>query len=220
MGHYYASKKHRVDASLPYFIPLPPPFILGTFGALISTHEPIPDRKSLLDIGVSGPLCGFLVAIPVTLLGFFLMQQNPILLPSTGANMTLLPPLLLQWIGSFFTVPETAIIHPTLFAGWVGIFLTAVNLLPAGQLDGGHVARALLKEKHKYVSWIVIFVLAGLSFFYTGWLIFAILILLFIGTQHQPPLNEITPLDSKRKFLGVLILIVFILSFAPIPFSS
>ena len=220
MGHYYASKKHHVDASLPYFIPLPPPFILGTFGALISTHEPIPDRKSLLDIGVSGPLCGFLVAIPVTILGFFLMQQNPILLPSTGANMTLLPPLLLQWIGSLFTVPETAIIHPTLFAGWVGIFLTAVNLLPAGQLDGGHVARAILKEKHKYVSWIVIFVLAGLSFFYTGWLIFAILILLFIGTQHQPPLNEITPLDTKRKLLGLLILIVFILSFAPIPFSS
>jgi membrane-associated protease RseP (regulator of RpoE activity) len=220
MGHYYASKKHHVDASLPYFIPLPPPFILGTFGALISTHEPIPDRKSLLDIGVSGPLCGFLVAIPVTILGFFLMQQNPILLPSTGANMTLLPPLLLQWIGSLFTIPETAIIHPTLFAGWVGIFLTAVNLLPAGQLDGGHVARAILKEKHKYVSWIVIFVLAGLSFFYTGWLIFAILILLFIGTQHQPPLNEITPLDTKRKLLGLLILIIFILSFAPIPFSS
>jgi membrane-associated protease RseP (regulator of RpoE activity) len=111
-------------------------------------------------------------------------------------------------------------IHPTLFAGWVGIFLTAVNLLPAGQLDGGHVARAILKEKHKYISWVVVFILVGLSFFYTGWLMFAIIILLFIGTQHQPPLNEISRLDTKRKLLGLIILIIFILSFAPIPFAA
>jgi len=220
MGHYYASKRHHVDASLPYFIPLPPPFLLGTFGALISTREPIPNRKALLDIGVAGPLCGFLVAIPISLIGFFLMQHHPFAAPSTGANMVLLPPLLLQWMGSLFSIPENAIIHPTLFAGWVGIFLTAVNLLPAGQLDGGHVARAVLKEKHKYISWLVVFVLAGLSFFYTGWLMFAIIILLFIGTQHQPPLNEITRLDTKRKLLGLIILIIFILSFAPIPFAA
>jgi membrane-associated protease RseP (regulator of RpoE activity) len=220
MGHYFVSKKHHVDASLPYFIPLPPPFLLGTFGALISTREPIPDRKALLDIGAAGPLCGFLVAIPVSLIGFFLMQQNPLPLPSTGGNIILLPPLLLQWMQSLFSIPDNYIIHPTLFAGWVGIFLTAVNLLPAGQLDGGHVARAILKEKHKYVSWLVIFVLAGLSFFYTGWLMFAIIILLFIGTQHQPPLNEITRLDTRRKLLGLAILIIFILSFAPIPFAA
>jgi membrane-associated protease RseP (regulator of RpoE activity) len=220
MGHYYASKKHHVDASLPYFIPLPPPFLLGTFGALISTREPIPDRKALLDIGIAGPLCGFLVAIPITLIGFFLMQQHPFAAPSTGANMVLISPLLLQWMGSLFSIPENAVIHPTLFAGWVGIFLTAVNLLPAGQLDGGHVARAILKEKHKYISWAVVFILAGLSFFYTGWLMFAIIILLFIGTQHQPPLNEITRLDTKRKLLGLIILIIFILSFAPIPFAT
>jgi membrane-associated protease RseP (regulator of RpoE activity) len=220
MGHYLVSKKHHVDTSLPYFIPLPPPFLLGTFGALISTREPIPNRKALLDIGASGPICGFLVAIPVTIIGFFLMQQNPTTLPSTGGNVVFLPPLLLQWLGSLFTIPGNATIHPTLFAGWVGIFLTAVNLLPAGQLDGGHVARAILKEKHKYASWAVIIVLAGLSFFYTGWLLFALLILLLIGTQHQPPLNEITPLDTRRKLLGLLILIIFIISFAPVPFAG
>jgi membrane-associated protease RseP (regulator of RpoE activity) len=220
MGHYYASKKHHVDASLPYFIPLPPPFLLGTFGALISTREPIPNRKALLDIGISGPLCGFLVAIPISLIGFFLMQQQPLPIPSNGGNITLVPPLLLQWMQNLFSISGNYVIHPTLFAGWVGIFLTAVNLLPAGQLDGGHVARAILKEKHKYISWVVIFVLAGLSFFYTGWLMFAIIILLFIGTQHQPPLNEITPLDTKRKLLGLAILIIFILSFAPIPFAA
>jgi len=219
MGHYYASKKHHVDASLPFFIPLPPPFLLGTFGALISTREPIPNRKALLDIGVAGPLCGFLVAIPISLIGFFLMQQQPLSIPSNGASISLIPPLLLQWMQNLFSISGNYIIHPTLFAGWVGIFLTAVNLLPAGQLDGGHVARAILKEKHKYISWVVIFVLAGLSFFYTGWLMFAIIILLFIGTQHQPPLNEITPLDTRRKLLGLVILVIFILSFAPIPFG-
>ena len=219
MGHYYASKKHHVDASLPYFIPLPPPFLLGTFGALISTREPIPNRKALLDIGVAGPLCGFLVAIPISLIGFFLMQQSPIPLPTNGTNLSLMPPLLLQWMQSLFLLEGNYVIHPTLFAGWVGIFLTAVNLLPAGQLDGGHVARAILKEKHKYISWVVIFILAALSFFYTGWLMFAIIILLFIGTQHQPPLNELTPLDTRRKLLGLAILLIFILSFAPIPFG-
>jgi membrane-associated protease RseP (regulator of RpoE activity) len=220
MGHYYASKKHHVDASLPYFIPLPPPFLLGTFGALISTREPIPNRKALLDIGIAGPLCGFLVAIPISLIGFYLMQQQPLPIPLNGDNITLVPPLLLQWMQNLFSISGNYVIHPTLFAGWVGIFLTAVNLLPAGQLDGGHIARAILKEKHKYISWVVIFVLAGLSFFYTGWLMFAIIILLFIGTQHQPPLNEITPLDTKRKLLGLAIIIIFILSFAPIPFAA
>jgi membrane-associated protease RseP (regulator of RpoE activity) len=220
MGHYYTSKKHRVDASLPFFIPLPPPFILGTFGALISTREPIPNRKALLDIGIAGPLCGFLIAIPVSLIGFYFIQTDPFPLPTNGTSIILVPPLLLVWMQNLFSISGSYVIHPTLFAGWVGIFLTAVNLLPAGQLDGGHIIRAILKEKHKYVSWLVIFVLAGLSFFYTGWLMFAIIILLFIGTQHQPPLNEVTPLDTRRKLLGLLILIIFILSFAPIPFAA
>lgn len=219
MGHYLISKRHHVDASLPYFIPFPPP--LGTFGAIISTREPIPNRKALLDIGAFGPLCGFLVAIPVTIIGFFLMQQNPILVPSTGQYTSLNYPLLIQWISSFFTIPPNAITHPTLFAGWVGIFLTAVNLLPAGQLDGGHVARAILKDKHKYVSWAVVIALVvlGIVFQYDGWIFFAILIMLLIGTQHQPPLDDLSPLDTKRKLLGLLILVIFVISFAPIPFS-
>ena len=219
MGHYFTSKKHNLDASLPYFIPLPPPFILGTFGALISTREPIPDRKTLLDVGVSGPILGFLVAIPVCFLGFFLMQQNPVSMPDTGGGFVIVYPLILQWVDTFFTIPENAIIHPTLFAGWVGIFLTAVNLLPIGQLDGGHVVRALLKDKQKYVSWAVVFIIVGLSLFYTGWLWFAFIILFLIGTRHQPPLNEISPLDSRRILLGILALIVFILCFAPIPIA-
>ncbi|MFH1101914.1 MAG: site-2 protease family protein [Methanobacteriota archaeon] len=219
MGHYLVSKKHGLDTSLPYFIPLPPPFILGTFGAVISTKEPIPNRKTLLDVGVSGPLCGFLVAIVVSFIGFMLMQQNPITAPQSDGTMYITLPLILQGIESLFALPTNAVIHPTLFAGWVGIFLTAVNLLPIGQLDGGHISRALLKDKHKYFSWFIVIVLLLLGLFYEGWLIFAFLVLFLIGTQHQPPLNELSPLDTKRKLIGVLALIVFIVCFAPIPIA-
>lgn len=217
MGHYFTSKRHNLEASLPFFIPLPPPFILGTFGAIISTHEPIPNRKTLLDVGVSGPICGFLVAIPVCLVGLFLMQQNPISVPAEQGGIVIVFPLILQGLSNFFSIPADTVMHPTLFAGWVGLFLTSINLLPIGQLDGGHVARALFKEKQKYVSWVVIFTIIALSFFYTGWLFFAFIILFLIGTQHQPPLNEITPLETKRILIGILALIVFILCFAPIP---
>ena len=215
MGHYFASKKHHLDTSLPFFIPLPPPFILGTFGALISTREPIPDRKTLLDVGVSGPICGFLVAIPICIVGLFLTQQNP----QYGGEITINFPLVLQGLNSFFSIPEDAIIHPTLFAGWVGLFLTAINLLPIGQLDGGHVVRALLKENHRYASWLVIVMVLGMGLFYTGWLMFAFIILFLIGTQHQPPLNEFSSLDTRRKILGIIALIIFVICFAPIPMS-
>jgi len=107
--------------------------------------------------------------------------------------------------------------HPTLFAGWTGLFLTSLNLLPVGQLDGGHVAKALLKEKHKYASWAVIIAVIGLGMIFTGWFMIAIILLLFIGTQHQPPLNEYSPLDNRRKILGIIALVIFIICFAPIP---
>ena len=223
-GHYLASRKHHVGASLPFFIPLPPipgALDLGTFGAVISTRDPIPDRKSLLHIGAAGPLCGFFVAIPVVIIGFFLMQQNPVIIPINSGFIGFgFQPLLIQGIGSFFTIPSNALIHPTLFAGWVGIFLTAINLLPVGQLDGGHVARAVFKERHRYISWGVVIILLVLGLFYTGWFIFAFIVLLFLGTQHQPPLNEITPLNRRELLIAVVILLVFILSFAPVPFSG
>jgi len=221
MGHYFASKRHGLDASLPYFIPLPPPFVLGTFGALISTHEPIPNRKTLFDIGVSGPLCGFLVAVIVSFIGFFLMEQNPLPVVSSEGSVILTLPLILEGMSVLFKLPTGASvqIHPTLFAGWVGIFLTSVNLLPIGQLDGGHVATALLRGYQKYLGWVVVILLVILGLFYEGWLVFAFLVLFFIGMRHQPPLNELSSLDTRRKLLGLLILVVFIVSFAPIPMA-
>lgn len=219
MGHYFASKKHSIEASLPYFIPLPPPiFILGTFGALISTREPIPNRKALLDIGVAGPICGFLVAIPVSLLGLFFMQQNPIQ-ATDSEGFTIMFPLILQFLSSFFTIPQNTIIHPTAFAGWVGLFVTALNLLPVGQLDGGHVVRALFKEKSKYITWVVVGIIIILGLFYTGWFIFVIFILFLLGTHHPAPLNELQKLDNRRKIVGLIALIIFVLCFASIPMS-
>jgi len=220
MGHYFTSKKHNLDTSLPFFIPMPPPFVLGTFGALISTREPIPDRKSLLDVGVSGPICGFLVAIPVCIIGLFFMQENPLQPVADFEQIRYTYPLLLQGLNSFFDISKDSIMHPTLFAGWVGLFLTAVNLIPVGQLDGGHVARALLKEKNKYATWAVIIVVIALGLFSTFWLMFAFIILFLIGTKHQPPLNEYSSLDINRIFLGIVAFIIFILCFAPIPFSA
>jgi len=220
LGHYFASKKHRVAATLPYFIPFPPnPFLpLGTMGAVISTKEPIPDRKALLDIGVAGPICGFIVAVPVLIMG--LMMSNIIAISEIPkGSITLGEPLLVTiLIKIMFNLPHgyTINLHPTAFAGWVGLLVTAINLLPAGQLDGGHIARAILKEKHKYASWGAMIALLGLGFVATNWLFFAILILFLIGVQHPPPLNELTNLDLKRKLLALASLAIFILSFVPI----
>jgi membrane-associated protease RseP (regulator of RpoE activity) len=148
------------------------------------------------------------------------MQQDPISIQSEEASFSVTFPLLLQGLSNFFTIPDDAIMQPTLFAGWVGLFLTSLNLLPVGQLDGGHIARALLKEKHKYASWIVLFSVISLGLFYEGWFFIAIIIILFIGTQHQPPLNEYTPLDNRRIILGILALVIFVICFAPIPFTT
>jgi membrane-associated protease RseP (regulator of RpoE activity) len=222
LGHYFVSKRHGVNTSLPFFIPLPPiPFPLGTLGAVISMREPIPNRKALLDIGAAGPICGFITSIPVILIGFFLMQEYP-LYPPPGAppSFSIMYPLLLDGLSKFFSIPSGTLIHPTAFAGWVGIFVTSINLLPVGQLDGGHVARAALKEKHKYASWAAVALMLGLGIFYTGWLFMAFIVLLLIGTRHPPPLNEAIPLDSKSKWIIFAVGLIFALSFVPIPFSS
>ncbi|KAA0004102.1 MAG: site-2 protease family protein [Thermoplasmata archaeon] len=220
-GHYFVSKRHGVAASLPFFIPVPPnPFLpLGTLGAVISMREPIPDRKALIDIGIAGPLAGFLISIPVCLVGLFLMEQNPI--EATGEGLAIHFPILLTALSEFFTFPSNIVIHPTAFAGWVGLLVTAINLLPAGQLDGGHIARGVLREKHKYASFIAVAFLLSISFIGGGsWMFMAFFIIFFIGMGHPPALNELVSLDAKRKLLALIALLIFIVSFTPIPISS
>src|SRR5438093_7980407 len=221
MGHYVMAKRHGVRASLPFFIPSVPP--LGTFGAFISMRDPIPNRRALLEIGIAGPLIGFAVAVPVTLLGLFLAAGDtrpPVL---NGGGTVISSSLLYGWMQTLFphALVDPFRRHPTAFAGWVGLFVTAINLLPAGQLDGGHVARALLGERHRYLSWgAVLFLLfLGVSLGYSAWFLFALIILL-LGVRHPPPLNDLTKLPPSRQALGVLAILILALTFVPAPFIA
>ncbi len=216
MGHYLVAKRYKVQASLPFFLPSLPP--LGTLGAFISMRDPIPNRRALLDIGVSGPLVGFAIAIPVTLAGLALSTTSPSLPPSM-AGEAIQPSLLFNFLSLFFPLPDSFIMHPLAFAGWVGLFVTAINLLPAGQLDGGHVARALFGRNQFYLSWAAILLLFAMSYFYIGWIFFGFLILM-LGARHPPPLNDLTRLDPVRKLVGVGAVAILFLTFVPVPFVA
>src|SRR2546426_4527838 len=220
MGHYVMAKRHGVRASLPFFIPSIPP--LGTFGAFISMRDPIPNRKALLEIGLAGPLIGFILAIPITVIGLFLTAADP-RPPSVGGGGDIFSPSILYgWMLNLFpnAMSDPFRRHPTAFAGWVGLFVTAINLLPAGQLDGGHVARALLGNRQVYVSWAAVLILFGLSitFSYPGWFLFGFLIFV-LGIRHPPPLNDITRLDVTRKLVGIGAVAILVLTFVPQPFA-
>jgi len=220
MGHYFISKKHGVATSLPFFLPIPPilpSFNIGTFGALISSRDPMPNKKALFDIGMAGPLAGFIIAIPVTVIGIYTAKIVPIIpfdeLPSGEAifGSSFLIELLslgLLDIPKGFTID----MNPILFAGWVGLLITSINLLPAGQLDGGHIFRAVLGEKQKYAGWIAIIIMV-----FTGWWFFAFIIIFAMGMMHPPPLNDDTELDMRRKLLFIVALAMLILCFIPTP---
>lgn len=222
MGHYLVSRRHRLDVTLPFFIPAPPiPFIIGTFGAFIKIRSPIQDKQALLDVGCAGPLIGVAIAIPVTLAGLLLSQTTGM---DSGQEMVVLgEPLLYQflsWLIFGSLSPETnVLLHPVAFAGWIGMLVTSLNLIPVGQLDGGHVSYALFPQFHRYVSLgcLGLLLVCGLVFWY-GWLMWAVL-LAFLGWRHPPPFHDWVPLDGRRKFLGFVTILVFILTFSPAPFS-
>lgn len=219
LGHYFVAKRRGVAASLPFFIPAFPP--LGTFGAFISLRDPIPDRRSLMEIGAAGPLAGLAVATPLAFLGLALTNEGARLGPTNvgeGGAMFIMLPILYELIGSILPLEGNYLIHPTFFAAWVGFLVTAINLLPAGQLDGGHIARALLGPKGKYASYAAIGVMILLSLLYIGWFVFALLIML-LGTRHPPPLNDITKLDARGKAIGAAAVIVLAATFVPVPFA-
>jgi len=217
MGHYVVAKRYKMQASLPFFLPSVPP--LGTFGAFISMRDPLPSRRALLDVGASGPLVGFAIAIPVTIAGLFLTQANPhALLPVSGQYEIINPSAFYGFLQLFFPLPAGTALHPLAFAGWVGLFVTAINLLPAGQLDGGHIARALLGDRQGLVSWGALGLLVVLSAWYSGWLIFAFLILI-IGVRHPPPLNDLSRLDAGRTAVGILAVAILLSTFVVQPFE-
>ena len=221
MGHYLVSRQHHLDVSLPYFIPAPPiPFIIGTFGAFIRIRSPIRDKRALLDVGCAGPLTGVMVSIPVVLVGLKLSAVTVI--GGGEGTLTLGEPLLfklLSWLAlGPLTPDQNIVLHPVAFAGWIGLLVTALNLLPVGQLDGGHVAYALFPEYHRYISLGVLglLVVCGVIF-WEGWLLWAVL-LVFLGWRHPPPYEFWVPLDRRRRVLGIITIVVFGLTFSPAPF--
>lgn len=243
-GHYLMSRYHKTAATLPYFIPLPFS-ILGTMGAFIQMQAIPKNKRILFDIGVAGPLAGMVVAIPVLFLGLSLSELGPVLpspggfiegnsllyliskfivfgqwLPSPAGTSGLA--LFQHWIQYFFTgqpVPfggTDVFIHPVAFAGWAGLLVTALNLIPVGTLDGGHVTYALFGEKVRKAYPFILGLLLVLGFVWSTWWLWAVL-LLWLGRVHAEPLDQITELDSGRRAVGVLAIILFILVFSPVP---
>lgn len=247
-GHYLVGRFHRAPVTLPYFLPLPFPISpFGTMGAVIQMKAPPRDRRSLLEIGIAGPLAGVIVAIPILIYGLSLsqisilepmangvlqMEGNSILylflkwlvfqqvLPSPVSFSDQNP--LIYWITYFFTGKPfpwgglDVMIHPVAFAGWAGLLVTALNLIPVGQLDGGHILYSLFGKQARRAFPFLLVAVFLLGFVWSGWWLWAVLLLVF-GRVYDEPLDQITTLDPRRKILAFVGLVLFFLVFSPVP---
>jgi membrane-associated protease RseP (regulator of RpoE activity) len=219
MGHYLTSRYHGVSATLPYFIPAPS--IIGTFGAFIRMTSPILSKRALIDIGASGPIAGFIVAMAAVAVGLHYSQVVEV---STLEGMKLGTPLIFSLISNLTIGPvpidHDVLLHPVAFAGWIGLFVTALNLIPIGQLDGGHVVYAVFGQRHRTISLLMIptLILFGI-YGWPGWFLWSILPLIF-GINHPPVLDSEHPLDLSRQIIGWISLGIFILTFTPTPFMG
>jgi Zn-dependent protease len=218
LAHYFVARKHRLDTTLPYFIPVP--FGFGTFGAIIRIRTPWENRKALFDVGLAGPLAGFIIALPLFFIGLLSSPARP---PIPGA-LPLGSPFLLQWVEKLVylirDIPKEhdIYVNAMTFAAWFGIIVTGFNLLPVGQLDGGHVAYAVLGRWTRILGIVVLIALVSLGILaWQGWFVWSAFIL-FSGWQHPAPLNTVAPLGKTRTILGVLTLAMLILLFTPAPF--
>jgi membrane-associated protease RseP (regulator of RpoE activity) len=223
LGHYFACQYYRVDSSRPYFLPMP--FLLtGTLGAFIRIRAPIPGKRALFDIGIAGPIAGFLVALPVLLIGMHL--SNVVKLPTSfkGEVFELGEPLLFkaaEWL-TFGNIPDgySVNMHPMAFAAWFGMLATALNLFPIGQLDGGHISYAVFGRRSTVVTMVMVPCLIGLSFVSTSWVVWTVLtigMLLLFGPRHPRVIDEELPLDRSRLWLAAFALLMFVLCFTPAP---
>jgi len=224
MGHYLACRYYRVDASLPYFLPLPPPFPSGTLGAFIRIRQPISNKRELFDIGIAGPIAGFLVAVPLLAIGVSLSRMVQI--PADFQGDYLGEPLLLKglmWLTFGFRPPGFDInLHPIAFAGWFGMLATTLNLFPIGQLDGGHISYAVLGRRSTVVTYGTLLCLIGLSFISRSWILWTVLAagtLYAFGPRHPRTYDEDLPLDSGRLWLALFAVVMFVLCFTPAPIT-
>lgn len=227
-GHYIACRLYGVDATLPFFIPTPPLIgPAGTLGAFIKILSPLPSRKATFDIGVAGPIAGFLALIPISIIGFLTMEMAPPLPPNADLSGSLYfsDAIFTKIIAFLFNIDLTQPIYsnPFYFAAWIGLLVTALNLIPSGQLDGGHAVYAVLGEKiHGWTGKIAFVVMVLLSaiglYFYSspGTILFTILLGVMMRVGHPAPVDD-SPLDAKRKVIAFLTLVIFILCFTPFP---
>ncbi len=222
LGHYFAARYHKVPVSLPYFIPMPYSLI-GTMGAFIQLKAPVKNRRALLDVGVAGPLAGMVFALPILWYGLATSSVGP--LPPGGylleGNSILYALSKIAILGRFLPADGIDVsLNQIAWAGWVGLLVTGLNLIPVGQLDGGHVAYVLFGKRAQQLFWPVIISL-GLLVIFTGttmWAFWIVLLTLF-GRVHAEPLDDVTPLDGKRRFVAIATLVLFVLVFMPIPFQ-
>lgn len=221
LGHYLACRYYQVDASLPFFIPMPL-VLTGTLGAFIRIREPIPTKRMLFDIGIAGPLAGFVFALPTLFVGVAL---SPVVrVPENLVGFHLGEPLLFRaasWL-TWGSIPDgySLNLHPMAFAAWFGLLATALNLFPIGQLDGGHISYAVLGRRSTTVTLGAIAAAIGLTFFSMSWLVWTVLLVamtLAMGPRHPRTIDEDIPLDRARVWLAVVALIILVLCFTPNP---
>ena len=215
-GHYLASMYHRVDASLPYFMPSP---VLGTFGAFIRVRSPIYSKRVLFDIGISGPLAGFVFLLPALSVGLAFSKVIPGIAHQSPVHFGV--PLLqraLEWVIFPGASAIDIYLHPVGRAAWVGMFSTALNLLPIGQLDGGHIMYSFFSRRHRTISKVLCVLLLPLGRFWFGWVLWGLL-LLWLGRRH-PVVDDPTPLSAGRVKLGWLALAIFVLCFIYAPITA
>ena len=222
LGHYCACRHYRVDASLPYF--LPAPILIGTLGAFIRMRQPIPTKRMLFDIGVAGPIAGFVVAVPALFVGVGLSRVLP---PPDflGESVLMLGEPLLFRLAAWTiwgAAPEGYVLnlHPMGFAAWVGLLATALNLFPIGQLDGGHISYAIFGSRSTLVTVASAAVLFALAFHSPSWIAWAVLMvvmLVTLGPRHPRTLDHDVPLDRTRTLVAVCALVIFVLCFTPAP---
>jgi membrane-associated protease RseP (regulator of RpoE activity) len=223
LGHYFACRYYDVDASLPFFLPVPPPFLTGTLGAFIRIREPIPSKRMLFDIGIAGPIAGFLVLVPALFVG--LAMSHVVRIPANADGLLELgEPLLFKFASWLMWGTQPAgyslNMHPVAFAAWFGMLATALNLFPIGQLDGGHVAYAVLGQRSTYVTVVMVAVAIGLAAFSSSWIVWTalmVIMLFMFGPRHPRVYDEEVPLDRGRRLLALFALFMFVVCFTPAP---
>jgi Zn-dependent protease len=220
-GHYFAARRYGLDTTLPFYVPIPP-FVspIGTLGAVIKLKTPLYNRRILMDVGAAGPLAGAVVALPILVYGIL---HAPLAPEVSGPTYVFNEPLLFKALERLLRpdIPPNGdiVATSTVLAGWIGLFVTALNLIPVGQLDGGHVVYALLGTRQHLVGRITVVALAGLGWFWNGWWMWVLLIVFFVRVKHPPVLDLDLPLDAKRKAIGWITVILFLLCIHPVPFG-